>query len=475
MMSRQGKQEEQSAEKGGTRKSPALASVFSALIPGLGQVYCGERMRGLILLVAVVVLSALIRWRETDLLYGGIIILWLWNIWDAYNLAKGVQIAAIVGFLLIAGITYAIGWGVTGIKLGKLFTEVADVKPLVLDLLQPDVFERDKELQVASADFESPCSDSPRALSTPDEQEPYLILDKACGDPGEEFVMRAGNLWPGSRGQIWYVPERGTAQGYRIRHGGQWLKFTTDEEGKFWLIGSVPPTPHEALEAGPEMYYVEARLEREVGPPRLSETFFLVLEKIIETVFLALMATTLGIFVAVPISFMAARNLMGVHPVTMVIYYVVRTILNILRSIEPLIMAIVFVVWVGLGPFAGVMALAVHSVAALGKLYSEQVESIDPGPIEAIRATGANRFQTIVYGVVPQIVPPYIAFTIYRWDINVRMSTIIGFVGGGGIGFLLQQWIRLLDYNAAGTAVWAIAIVVATMDYASAIVRERVV
>ncbi len=159
----------------------------------------------------------------------------------------------------------------------------------------------------------------------------------------------------------------------------------------------------------------------------------------------------------------------------MIIYYVVRTILNILRSIEPLIMAIVFVVWVGLGPFAGVMALAVHSIAALGKLYSEQVESIDPGPIEAITATGANRLQTIVYGVVPQIVPPYIAFTIYRWDINVRMSTIIGFVGGGGIGFLLQQWIRLLDYNAAGTAVWAIAIVVATMDYLSAIVRERFV
>jgi len=470
MMSGQGKQGEEKA-----KKSPGLAAVFSALIPGLGQVYGGERMRGLILFVAVVILSALIRWRETDLLYAGIIILWLWNIWDAYNLAKGVKISAVIAFLLIAGLTYAIGWGVTGIKLGKLFTEVADVAPLVTDLLQPDIFERDKELQVASAIFESPCSDSPPALSTADEEEPYLILDRACGDPGEEFVMRAGNLWPGSRGQTWYVPDRGTGSGYRIRHGGQWLKFETDEEGKFWLIGSVPPTPLEAREAGPELYYIEARLEREVGAPHLSGTFFLVLEKIIETVFLALMATTLGIFVAVPLSFLAARNLMGIQPVTMIIYYVVRMIMNILRSIEPLIMAIVFVVWVGLGPFAGVMALAVHSVAALTKLYSEQVESIDPGPIEAITATGANRLQTIVYGVVPQIVPPYIAFTIYRWDINVRMSTIIGFVGGGGIGFLLQQWIRLLDYNAAGTAVWAIAIVVATMDYTSAIVREKIV
>ncbi len=469
-MGGQGKDEERDG-----RKSPALASLFSTLIPGLGQVYAGERMRGLILFVAVLILSALIHWRETELLYGGIIILWLWNIWDGYNLARGRQISAIIALLLIAGITYVIGWGVTEIKLGKLFREVADVKPLVVDLLQPDVLERDKERQVASATFESPCSDSPPALSTQQEQEPYLIVDKACGDPGETFTVQAGNMWPGSRGQMWYVPERGTAQGFRIRHEGQWLSFETDEDGKFWLIGTVPAAPREALEAGPEIYYVEARLEREVGAPHLSETFFLVLEKIIETVFLALMATTLGIVVAIPVSFLAARNLMGIHPGTIIIYYVVRTILNILRSIEPLIMAIVFVVWVGLGPFAGVMALAVHSVAALGKLYSEQVESIDPGPIEAITATGANRLQTIVYGVVPQIVPPYIAFTIYRWDINVRMSTIIGFVGGGGIGFLLQQWIRLLDYNAAGTAVWAIAIVVATLDYASAIVREKIV
>jgi len=194
----------------------------------------------------------------------------------------------------------------------------------------------------------------------------------------------------------------------------------------------------------------------------------------VETIFLALMATTIAIFVAIPISFLAARNLMGGHPASMAVYYVVHTILNIMRSIEPLIMAIIFVVWVGLGPFAGVLALAVHSVAALGKLYSEAVESIDAGPIEAITATGANRLQTVVYAVVPQIVPPYLAFTVYRWDVNVRMSTIIGFVGGGGIGYLLQQWIRLLMYEEAGMAVWAIAAVVWVLDYASSKVREKI-
>jgi phosphonate ABC transporter permease subunit PhnE len=155
------------------------------------------------------------------------------------------------------------------------------------------------------------------------------------------------------------------------------------------------------------------------------------------------------------------------------IYYLTRTVLNTLRAIEPLIMVIVFAVWVGIGPFAGVLALTLHTVAALAKLYSEQVENIAAGPIEAVTATGANRLQTIIYAVIPQIVPPYISFTIYRWDINVRMSTIIGFGGGGGIGFVLQQSINLLQYRQASVMMIAIAIVVGSLDYASAEIRKR--
>ncbi len=157
------------------------------------------------------------------------------------------------------------------------------------------------------------------------------------------------------------------------------------------------------------------------------------------------------------------------------IYYMARTLFNGLRSIEPLVMVIIFVVWVGIGPFAGALALALHTTASLAKLYSEQVESIATGPLEAVRATGATRLQTVVYSVVPQIVPPYISFTMYRWDINVRMSTIIGFAGGGGIGFLLQQNINLLQYRAAAAQMLAIAIVVASMDYLSSRLREHVV
>ena len=156
-------------------------------------------------------------------------------------------------------------------------------------------------------------------------------------------------------------------------------------------------------------------------------------------------------------------------------YYVARTFFNALRSMEPLVMVIVFVIWVGIGPFAGALALGLHTTVALAKLYSEQVESINEGPLEAVSATGATRLQTIMYAVLPQVVPPYISFTLYRWDINVRMSTIIGFAGGGGVGLILQQNVTLLEYDQASVQMLAIAIVVSTLDFLSARIRERIV
>ncbi|MCA9906953.1 MAG: ABC transporter permease subunit, partial [Anaerolineae bacterium] len=159
----------------------------------------------------------------------------------------------------------------------------------------------------------------------------------------------------------------------------------------------------------------------------------------------------------------------------LVVYNITRTIFNAVRSIEPLMMGFVFVVWVGLGPFAGIMALTLHSLADLGKLFSEEVENIDEGPVEAITATGANQIQRIVYAVVPQVTPHYIAYIFYRWDINVRMSTIIGFVGGGGIGFVLQRNINQLLYTRASVMVIAIAIVVIVLDNISARVRSRII
>ena len=145
---------------------------------------------------------------------------------------------------------------------------------------------------------------------------------------------------------------------------------------------------------------------------------------------------------------------------------------NLLRSVEPLILALVASAWVGPGPFAGVIALSVNNIPNLGKLFSETIEEIDTGPVEAVTATGANRLQTLVYAVIPQLVPKFLAFILYTWDINIRMSTVIGFVGGGGIGQQFRLWVGLNQYAAAGMATWAIVAMVWGMDYFCARTRE---
>lgn len=200
-----------------------------------------------------------------------------------------------------------------------------------------------------------------------------------------------------------------------------------------------------------------------------------VVEKLIETVFLALMASVLAVPVAFVLSFLGARNVTATGPMGRVVYGLTRLVMNVTRSIEPLIWAIIFTVWVGVGPFAGVLALFVHSVAALGKLYSEAIESIDPGPVEGIRATGARELQVLRYGVVPQVVPPFLSFTVYRWDINVRMATILGLVGGGGIGGLFLDYSQLGVWSKVGTVIVGIALVVWMMDTLSSRARRRLV
>jgi len=196
------------------------------------------------------------------------------------------------------------------------------------------------------------------------------------------------------------------------------------------------------------------------------------LKALIETIFLALMSTVFAIPFAFLISFFAARNLMPKTALGNAVYVFIRTIATVARSIEAIVWAIIFCVWVGIGPFAGMLALWVHSIASLIKLYSEQIENIDPGPVEAIKATGAATLQVWRYAVIPQILSPYLAFTIYRWDINVRMATIVGFVGGGGIGLALQQQQQMLAWRNVGLIMWLIALVVWIMDMISGAVRQ---
>lgn len=207
-----------------------------------------------------------------------------------------------------------------------------------------------------------------------------------------------------------------------------------------------------------------------------SQVLYDVGNQMVITVFQALLATTLGAIVAIPFSFLAASNLTGRSRFSIWIYYLTRSLFNVLRSIEAILYVAIFFYWVGFGPFPGMLALAVTTFGLIGKLFSEAIENIDPGPVEAIAATGATRLQSIVFGILPQIVPPFVSYSIYQWDINVRMATIVGFAGGGGIGSLLyNNYFPMLQYRSAGTAVAAIVIVVALMDFASAKIREKLV
>jgi phosphonate transport system permease protein len=192
------------------------------------------------------------------------------------------------------------------------------------------------------------------------------------------------------------------------------------------------------------------------------------------TIFIAFIATVFAVPVAFLLAFFSARNLMSGSGGQRFIYGLLRSLSNITRSIEPIIWAIIFSVWVSIGPFAGALALMLHSIASLTKQYSEIIECVDEGPIEGIQTTGASGIQTVWFAVVPQIILPYVSFTIYRWDINVRMATVIGLVGGGGVGQLLMQYQGMGKWPEVGTLVLLITAVVWSMDAASSYVREAI-
>jgi len=197
------------------------------------------------------------------------------------------------------------------------------------------------------------------------------------------------------------------------------------------------------------------------------------LVQIVETIFVAFLATAISIPAAFILSFLSARNVMT-HPAAFAVYALLRTFHNIARSVEPLIWALIFTVWVGIGPFAGMLALMIHSIASLAKQFSEIIEDANPGPIEAVRATGANEIQTVWFGIVPQVLLPFISFAIYRWDTNVRMATVIGLVGGGGIGTLLIKYQGQAMWPEVGTIIFVIAAAVWIMDLGSAYIREAI-
>jgi phosphonate transport system permease protein len=190
----------------------------------------------------------------------------------------------------------------------------------------------------------------------------------------------------------------------------------------------------------------------------------------VSTVEIALLGTAVAALLALPLGFLSARNV-APPPV----FYPARAALNLVRSVDTLVYALIFVAAVGLGPFPGVLAVVAYTTTSLAKLYSEAIEGIEPGPVDAITATGATRLQILRFGVLPQVLPLFLSYVLYRLETNVRAATVLGFVGAGGIGFYLQTYLRMIDYPAASTALLVMVVMVMAIDALSSRLRARLV
>lgn len=365
--------------------------------------------------------------------------------------------------LLIAAGVVIIGYSsrVTKIDFVRLFKDAPKAKSLISAILSPDLVTRDLQTTTIEIAFPIPCGSAPNA--TPSTSGPHLTTSVPCASVKDTFTLEGFSLSPNAQIAIrWQIPTIGSLT----------LPYAnTDANGHFTMQLDAKQI---AASTNNTASFIQVDTRIPVGNMKPSQAVNDVLQAMFVTIFMALLSTSIATIIAVPLSFLAASNITRHGPVGTTVYYLTRSFFNLIRSYDPLVMATVFAFWLGFGPFPGTLALMVVTTASLGKMFSEAVENIDPGPIEALQATGANRLQTIVFSVIPQIVPDFVSYTIYHWDINIRISTIIGFVGGGGIGYYLSTQINsMIGYHKAGTAIWAIVAVVWAMDFLSAEVRKR--
>ena len=195
----------------------------------------------------------------------------------------------------------------------------------------------------------------------------------------------------------------------------------------------------------------------------------LLVEGVVESLQMATLSTALGVLISIPIAVMAVRNFSPLG-----VYAVGRAIISLGRTFHEIIVAILFVKAVGFGPFAGMLTLTWGSIGFFGKLLAEQIENIDRGQVEAIRATGASRAGVLVFGVLPQVLPRIIGLTIYQWDVHLRQSTIIGIVGAGGIGTTLYNSFARYDYDFSLAILLVIVAIVLLGEAVSAVARKRI-
>lgn len=206
---------------------------------------------------------------------------------------------------------------------------------------------------------------------------------------------------------------------------------------------------------------------KEFFPPDFRDWRIYVREMIV-TVHIAIWGTLLAVVAAIPMGLLSASN---VAPAW--IHQPVRRLMDACRAINEMVFAMLFIVAVGLGPFAGVLALTVHTTGTLAKLFSEAVEAIDPRPVEGIRATGAHKLVEVLYGIVPQVMPLWLSFTLYRFESNVRSASVVGMVGAGGIGVVLFEVIRGFEYAQTCAVLLILIVSVSLIDLASAALRKR--
>ncbi|GHU10363.1 phosphonate transporter PhnE [Betaproteobacteria bacterium] len=255
---------------------------------------------------------------------------------------------------------------------------------------------------------------------------------------------------PASRTRLW-------RDGFKLFGWGLLLAFLS------WSWQSAEISPTRLISDADNM----ATLVGDFFPPDFSSWRFY-LEEMLVTLHIALWGTLLAIVCAIPLGLLSAENIAPWW-----ILQPVRRVMDALRSINEMVFAMIFVAAVGLGPFPGVLALFVHTTGVLAKLFAEAVETIDPGPVEGVRATGASALQEIIFGVIPQVMPLWISYSLYRFESNVRSATVVGMVGAGGIGVILWESIRGFQFQQTCAVMVIIIVSVSVLDVASQSLRKR--
>jgi phosphonate transport system permease protein len=368
----------------------------------------------------------------------------------------------LVAIIVIA--VYTLGFKTTEFNLRTLITGIPNGMVLVQDFFTPDVIIRETIDGHIEFDFPVPCGSTAEVQIK--DQGPRIMPSVSCADVGSNIIIEGIELQEGATVVLYWILQ--SQPEMRLRAA----KITADSVGNFQTEIEVRPLV--ATKDGQDSK-LRAEISHEVGTIKLSPALLETVDAAVETLLMALIATSLAAFFAAPISFLAAANIMKGNLLGKGIYNISRLFLNITRTFEPLVLATIFGLWVGFGPFAGVLALTLITIASLGKMFSELIENIDDRPVEAILATGGSTLEIVRYAIIPQVIPNFTSLVIYHWDINVRISTIVGFVGGGGIGHLLNQNLQSFAYHKAGTVIWIIILMVWLLDFLSAKIREQVI